>query len=151
MTKITNIEDARALKAENLPLDLPVEHRTFSPEYTRHWVRLMDAHGSFVRAINDYVAGPRAGSLGKWKLVRRRLTALDNTRGECLAFLSKLGGDVEPLVFKSEQDGHEHDVLRLFLSERAAPFIQYWGGVIDAVDAGVELQIEPGDIPPWID
>src|SRR5437016_13926954 len=108
MTKITSIGDARALKAANLPLNLPVEHRPFSREYTRHWVRLMDAHGAFVRAINDYVAGPRAGSPGKWKLVRRRLTALDAAAGECVALLSKLGGDVEPPVFQAEQDGQEH-------------------------------------------
>lgn len=145
MTKITNIEDARALKAANLPLNLPVEHRTFSREYTRHWVHLINAHDAFARAINDYIAGPRAGSPGKWKLVRRRLTALDNTRGECLAFLSKLGGDVEPLVFKSDRDEHEHCLLGLFLSERVAPFIQYWSGAIDAVDADCKLRIETSD------
>jgi hypothetical protein len=151
MTKIINIEDARALKAVNLPLDLPVNRRTFGPEYTRHWVRLMDAHDMFVRAINDYVAGPRAGSRSHWKLVRRRLTALDIVLGECAAFVRELGGDVQPLVFKVDQDEHERDLLWMFLSERVAPFIYYWDGVIDAVDAGNELRIDPGDIPPWIE
>jgi hypothetical protein len=151
MTEITNIEDARALKAVNLPLNLQVEHRTFSREYTRHWVRLMNAHGAFERAIEDYTAGPRAGSLGKWKLLRRRLDALESIGVDCLAFLNKLGGDVEPQVFKSDQDRHEHDLLCFFLSERAVPFIQYWNEELDIVEAGCKLRIKQGDIPPWIE
>jgi hypothetical protein len=149
MTKITDIEDARALKAMNLPLDLPVDHRTFSPEYTRHWFGLMDAHGRFVQAVSEFSVGARAGSRGKLKLVRRRLTALDAAACECLAFIKKLGG--EPLVFKSNQDEQESAMLWSFLNERAVPFIQYWGEIINAVDAGAELRIDLGDIPPWIE
>jgi len=133
-----------------IPLTTPVEERTFSAEYTRHWVRLMDAHGGFLQAVNDYTTGARAGSLGKWKLMRRKLVALGQAFRQCVAFLGKLGGDVLPPVFKTEQDEQEHAMLGHFLTERAAPFIKFWGDAIDAVDAGASLAIKPGDIPPWL-
>lgn len=105
---ITQLEHARALKRMNVPLNTPVEERTFSLEYSDHWFRLMDAHDGFAQAVSEYVAGARAGSPGKWKLMRRRLTALDEAARKCVALLGKLGGDVLPPVFKSQQDEHEH-------------------------------------------
>jgi hypothetical protein len=94
MTKITDIEDARFLKAANLPLNLRIKQRTFSLKYSRRWVDLMKAHTAFVRAVNKYTAGARAGSPGKWKLMQRRLTALDQAAVECIDFVDKLGGNV---------------------------------------------------------
>lgn len=147
---VTKLEHARAFKQMNMPLNTPVEERTFSAEYTRHWLRLMDAHGDFVQAVNDYTTGARAGSPGKWKLMRRRLAALDQAFRQCVAFLGKLGGDVAPPVFKTEQDEHEYAGLGYFLTEHAAPFLTFWGDAMDAVDAGASLTIKPGDIPPWL-
>jgi hypothetical protein len=151
MTKITDIEDARFLKAANLPLNLRIKQRTFSLKYSRRWVDLMKAHTAFVRAVNKYTAGARAGSPGKWKLMRRRLTALDQAAVECIDFVDKLGGNVQPPVFKSEQDGHEYMVLASFITERALPFIQFWADAVDAVEAGTAMRIDLGDIPPWIE
>jgi hypothetical protein len=151
MQPIIKLEHARALKAMHLPLNTPVEEGKFSLEYSEHWFDLMDAHGAFVSAVDEYTAGPRAGTRGKWRLMRRRLAALDAVAIECLAFVRKLGGNAKPLVFKSEQDEQEGGLLRFFLRERVAPFIQYWVEAINAVDAGAELRIESGDIPPWLD
>jgi hypothetical protein len=133
-----------------MPLTTPVEDRIFSAEYTRHWVRLMDAHGGFVQAVNDYTTGTRVGSPRKWKLIRRRLLVLDQAFRQCVAFLGKLGGDVLPPVFKNEQDEQEHSMLGHFLTERAAPFIKFLGDAVDAVDGGASLAIKPADIPPWL-
>jgi hypothetical protein len=72
----------------------------------------------------------------------------------CDAFVGKLSGTKKPgdvPVFKSEQDGHECLLLSRFLTERAIPFVEFWEGAIDAVDAGATLTIEPGDIPLWMD
>ena len=149
-SNITRLEDARALKAMNLPLNMPVEKRKFSLEYSNHWVDLMNAHTDFMNAVGEYIQGPRAGTQGKWKLIRRRLTALDHAADQCVAFLAKLGSDVVPPVFKAEQDEHEHAILGSFLTERAGPFIQWWGEAIDAVNAGAELTFKPGDVPPWV-
>ncbi|MEY9594427.1 hypothetical protein ABIA06_006718 [Bradyrhizobium yuanmingense] len=151
MSRIANIADARILKARGLPLDLPIEEATFSLEYSRHWFRLMEAHSTFMNAINEYAAGPRAGSPGKWKLAKRRLAGLDGAMGECLCFASKLGGGSDPPVFESEQDRHEHDLLLFFLLKRAAPFVQFWSRAIEAADAGAELLIRPSDVPLWFD
>jgi hypothetical protein len=57
---------------------------------------------------------------------------------------------VAPPVFQNEQDEQEHAILSHFLTERTAPFIQFWRDAIDAVDAGASLAIKPGDIPPWL-
>jgi hypothetical protein len=38
-----------------------------------------------------------------------------------------------------------------FLKSRAEPFILFWAGALDAVDAGAELTINPGDVPVWFD
>lgn len=147
---VTKLEHARAFKQMNMPLNTPVEQRIFSAEYRRRWVHLMAAHSEFMQAVDEYTTGTRAGSSGKWKLMRRRLVALMQAFGQCVAFLGKLGGDVQPPVFKSEQDEHEHALLGHFLTERAEPFIQYWRDAIDAVNAGASLEIKPGDIPTWL-
>jgi hypothetical protein len=83
--------------------------------------------------------------------MRRRLTALDQAAVECIDFVDKLGGNVQPPVFKSEQDGHEYMVLASFITERALPFIQFWADAVDAVEAGTAMRIDLGDIPPWIE
>lgn len=147
---VTKLEHARVFKQMKMPLNTPVEQRTFSAEYTRRWLRLMDAHDEFMRTVSEYTTGARAGSPGKWKLMRRKLVALDQAFSQSVAFLGKLGGDVLPPEFKTEQDAHEHAGLGHFLTERAAPFIQFWRDATDAVDAGTSLTITPGDIPPWL-
>jgi hypothetical protein len=149
-TMLTKLEHARAFKQMKMPLNTPVEQRIFSAEYTRHWCRLMDAHDEFMQAVNEYTTGARAGSPGRWKLIRRRLVALDQAFRQCVAFLGKLGDDVLPSEFKNDQDEQEHAILSHFLTEHAAPFIKFWGDAIDAVDAGASLEIKPGDIPTWL-
>ncbi|WP_407192821.1 hypothetical protein [Bradyrhizobium sp. STM 3566] len=146
---VTKLEHARALKQMKIPLNTPVEQRTFSAEYTRNWVHLMAAHREFTQAVTQYTTGTRAGSPGKWKLMRCKLIALDRAFSRCGVLLGKLGGDVLPPEFRTEQDEHEHAILGHFLTEHAAPFIQFWKDGIDAVDAGASLTIKPSDIPPW--
>ena len=115
-TAITRLEDARKLKQMGLPVDTPVENRTFSLDYSNHWVALMNAHGEFLSAVLEYIDGARAGSPGKWRLVGRRLKALDETARRCVEFVGRLGGNALPPVFKTEQDEHEHALLGYFLS-----------------------------------
>jgi hypothetical protein len=67
-----------------------------------------------LQAVNDYTTGARAGSPGKWKLMRRKLVALDQAFRQCAGFLGELVGDVLPPVFKNEQDEHEHAILGPF-------------------------------------
>lgn len=113
---ITKLEHARAFKQMKMQLNTPVEQRTFSAEYSRRWFRLMAAHDEFLQAD---VTGTRAGSPGKWKLIRCKLLALDQAFSQCVALLGKLGGGVLPPEFKTEQDAHEHAFLGYFLTERA--------------------------------
>jgi hypothetical protein len=151
---ITRLEDARVLRKIGAPLNMPIEERTFSPDYSNHWTDLTNAYAKFMIAVHEYSDGPRAGSPGKWRSVRRRLVALRKEMLNCDAFIGKLGGIVTPgtkPVFKSEQDAAECQVLLLFLTGRAMPFVEYWEGAIDAVDAGTALTIKPGDIPLWFD
>jgi hypothetical protein len=74
----TNLDDARELKAAGLRLNLPLEHRTFSQEYSEHWFGLMEARTRFMIAVLEFSGGVRSGSPGKWKLAKRRLGALSS-------------------------------------------------------------------------
>jgi hypothetical protein len=56
---VTKLEHARAFKQMQMPLNTPVEQRTFSAEYTRHWFHLMAVHYEFMQAVNEYTTGTR--------------------------------------------------------------------------------------------
>jgi hypothetical protein len=151
---ITRLEDARVLRKMGAPLNIPIEYREFSREYSEHWFDLQNAHSKFMIAVYEFSDGPRAGSPGKWRLVKRRFVALGKEMLKCDAFVGKLGGVVtpgDPLVFKSEQDAHECQLLSMFLTDRAMPFADYWQDAIEAVDDGIALAINPGDMPTWFD
>src|ERR1700730_14269837 len=137
------------------PLDMPVEDRSFSEEYSQHWVALMNAHDRFMITVSEYSGGPRAGSVGKWKLVKRRFAGLCNEMQNCDAFVGRrFGGEQLSKVrdgTASQQEQQECHVMAFFLTERAMPFAAFWESAIDAVDDGTPLTIKPGDIPRWTD
>jgi hypothetical protein len=148
----TNLDDARELKSVGLPVNLPLEHREFSAEYSEHWLALLKAKTDFVIAVRRYSdGGPRAATARQWKLLKRRFASLTKAMQDCDAFVSKLGGNTNPPVYKSEHDRGECLVMAYFLTERAMPFAEFWQSAFDAVDAGTPLTIRPGDIPKWID
>jgi hypothetical protein len=154
--KVTDIDAARILKKMGVPLNLPIERKTFSEAYTKHWFALLDAHSKFTSAVGELADGPRAGSLGKLRLVKRRFAGLCKEMQICDAFIGELSGvtreapGADP-VFKTEQDANECALLSSFLTDRATPFAKFWEAAIEAVDAGDTLTIEPGDIPTWLD
>jgi hypothetical protein len=150
-TKPTNLNDARDLKRAGLPLNLPLEHRTFSQDYSRHSLGLMAAYGRFMVAVHGYSDGPRAGAVGQWKLVKRRFVSLNHAMRDSDRFVGTLSGNETPPIFKSDQDMHECHLLAYFLADRATPFASFWQDAIDAVDAGSSLKIMPGDAPKWFD
>jgi hypothetical protein len=102
---ITKLDDARDLKRAGLPVGLPIVRKEFTREYSEHWIPLMKAHAHFVIAMREFSDRARQGSPGKWKLVKRRFDGLSKAMLSCDAFVGKLGGNVDPPVFKSEQDG----------------------------------------------
>lgn len=150
-TKPTELGDARELKRVGFPLNTPLEHRTFSQKYSEHWFCLMTAQAKFVVAVRKFSDGPRAGNAGQWKSLKRRFDGVINALRDCDEFIGKLSGNVTPPVFKSEQDGQECRILSDFLLDRATPYVKFWQSVIEAVDGGMPLTIEPGDIPKWLD
>jgi hypothetical protein len=148
---VTDLDDARQLRRAGLPIDLPLTHREFSREYSVHWFDLMSAHVRFMIAVRKFSDGPRTGTPSQWKLVKRGLKGLSRAMQSCDAFVGKLSGNVNPPVFKSEQDGRECRILSEFLVDRAMPFAEYWQSAIDAADDATPLTIRPADIPKWID
>jgi hypothetical protein len=154
MTKppaVTSLNDARELKAAGLPVNIPLEHRTFGLEYSEHWFSLLRAKTNFAIAVRIYSDGPRAGSAGQWKSVKRRFGGIIKAVNDCGAFVVKLGGDTDPPTYRSDHDRGECLAMASFLAERALPFAEFWKCAIDAVDDGTPLTIRPGDIPKWID
>jgi hypothetical protein len=142
---ITKIEDARSLKTMKLPLNLPIEDRTFSEEYSKNWFALYGAYEQFIVAVHDHAVGPRAGSFGKFRLLQRRFVALHKQMRRCDDFCGKLA------MSTSEQDQHEAQILAYFLIERATPFYEFWADIITTLEDGGEVAINPSDIPRWID
>ena len=130
--KITNLQDARAMQRMGMPLDTPVEHRKFSAEYTRHWVKLMEAHHKFMRTLSKY---SQSATPAAWAKVDRRFD-------ELMAVVKTS----PPL-----KDDVEQTILDAFKQGRAFPFLEYWAGALDAVEDGAELTIRSGDIPTWVD
>ena len=108
---VTRLEHARHLKQAGLPLNTPVEDRTFSAAYSKHWLPLMDAHAAFMRAIGEF---SDTQAPGKWTLAKRRLAALDAATARCVDFMSELD------TSDAEQDMHEAALLQFFITERCA-------------------------------
>jgi hypothetical protein len=148
---VTQLDDARVLKKLGAPLNKPVVHREFRPEYTERWIELQNAYTRFMSALVEFVDGPRAGSARKWRHLVRRLDGMHTAMTECDALVGKLSGNVTPPVFETDQDRGECLAMSFFLTERAMPFVDFWDDALDAVDAGTELMIRPEDIPPWLD
>src|SRR5215831_238618 len=92
----TRLEDARALKQIGAPLNTPIEERTFPTEYSKHWFRLMKAHADFMIAVSEYSSEKRAGTIGKWRALNRRLKALEHEARRCDDFFAKLCGNPPP-------------------------------------------------------
>jgi hypothetical protein len=130
--KITNLEDARAMQRMGMPLDTPVEHRMFSAEYTRHWVKLMNAHLKFMRTMGKY---SKSLTPAMWGKMGRRFDELIT--------LVKMSPPFE--------DDTEQAILEMWKQGYAFPFLGYWAGALDAVEDGAELTIRPGDIPMWVE
>jgi hypothetical protein len=150
-TIVADLDDARQLKRADLPIDLPLTHREFSRAYSAHWFDLMNAHVRFIVAMRKYFDGPRAGTPSEWKLVKRRFDGISKAMLQCDNLVGKLSGNVDPPVFKSEQDSAECQIISAFLVDRAMPFAEYWQSAIEAADDGTPLTIRPGDIPKWVD
>jgi hypothetical protein len=149
-SKPTKLDDARELKRAGLPLNTPLEHRTFSQEYSEHWFRLLITLREFMVAAGKFCDGPR-GNAGRWNSLKRRFGGFRNALRDCDESIGKLSGNVTPPAFKSEQDEQECRILSDFLLNRATPYVTFWQNVTETVDGGVSQRIEPGDIPKWLD
>jgi hypothetical protein len=128
---------------------LPIGVRPLSERYSARTCTVATDQVKFLLALHHY---SRAPSPRKWRLAKRRLTALGMAVSRCCDLVDMLGGDVpagtEP-VFKTEQDQYEHKRLADFIATKALPFIEFWEKALAAVDAGAALPIEPKDVPVW--
>jgi hypothetical protein len=142
-TKPVQLQDARVMQRMGLPLNTPVETRTFSKDYSKHWLAMMDAHGKFMTAMFVYCSSDQSPS--RWHQVKRKLHMLDQKVIRAIDTLEQLG----EAGLGSEQEQHEYALLRMFVVERALPFLSYWNDAIEAVEAGGSLTITASDIPRW--
>jgi len=137
---VTRIEEARDMKAMGWPLDTPVVDGVMSKGTTMHFKAIVKAHAAFENARNEYVFGPRAESVGKWKLLRRRLVDLDQISAKAGDFaLAQRGGD-----------DHSVEVIAQIVI-RIAEFIRFWHEAIEIVEGGEPLKISAGDVPKVFD
>ena len=135
---ITSIDDARTMLRMGMPLNTPVEERKFSAAAAATVAKLANAHEQFMTALLKFLDDPSAGSLVKWRLVKKRFDLLVVQVERSDAALTNLPGD-------------EQKLLAIFLFDRAEPFVRYWGTVLDVVDNGGEAVIDKDDMPRWYD
>jgi hypothetical protein len=134
MDKITNIQDAKALKRMGASLNTPVERRCFSAAYSKQWFALMKAHDDFCGALADYI---EAESFPKWRRLRKCLNGIALAATPAVAAIDKF------------KDPIEQTLLAEFLVRRAEPFFNYWVDALDAVEDGTALELTPADWPRW--
>ena len=147
MRKPTRLKDARVSKRMGVPLNSPVEDRTFSKEHETHCKKLMKAHYNFIKAIYDFVDGKEeaALSLRQQLLLLRKFKVLRREVRRCDTFVTKrMDGD------PADQKTKEVQVMDYFVRERAIPFINYWEDAFHAAEHG-GMTIKPDDIPKWTD
>jgi hypothetical protein len=130
--KITNLEDARAMQRMGIPLDTPVEHRMFSAEYTRHWIKLMQAHHKFILTMVKY---SKSLTPAMWNKMGRRFDELITLVQTSPPF----------------EDANEQAFLEMWKQRYAFPFLEYWAGAFDAAEDGAVLKIHSRDIPKWVE
>ena len=130
--KITNLEDARAMQRMGMPLDTPVEHRWFSAEYTRHWIKLMNAHHKFMRTMGKY---SESLTPAMWNKMCRRFDELITLVQTSPPF----------------KDDNEQAIHEAWKQGYAAPFLKFWAGAFDAAEDGAVLKISSSDIPMWVE
>jgi hypothetical protein len=141
---ITRLRDARVFKKLGKPLNMPVEERTFSKEYTKHWYALNKAHDKFTIAIKNYSDGPRAGSSGAWRLVARHFHTIKKEMQNCDAFVGR--------QLRGNPAQHECHVMAWFLTERAMPFMSFWESLFDTLmNSDETISFNGADVPRWFD
>jgi hypothetical protein len=130
-----------------VPLNFPVEDRTFSKEYETHWKKQLKAQYNFMKAIYDFIDGKEeaALSLRQQLLLLRKFKVLRREVRRCDAFITKrIDGD------PADQKTQQVQVMDCFIRERAIPFINYWEDAFQAAERG-GMTIKPDDIPKWTD
>ena len=116
---------------------MEIEDRTFSDEYSRHWMALMAAQQDFMRAMHRHIAEdptPR-----HFRNAKRAFKMLSRAMQRCDAYIEKTTDDIEG------------QILAHFLTERAMPFMAFWQRLIDTAESGREVRFKASDIPPWTD
>jgi hypothetical protein len=135
--KVTKLEDAKAMRRMGVPLNTEVEERTFSDEYSTHWIKLMNAQGAFMAAFHRFAAEDNTPR--QWRNVKRAFKVLSREIEQCGAYV---GEEPDPL---------QAAILAGFLADRAAPFMAYFQDVIVRIDAHHPVTLRAEDIPPWVE
>jgi len=140
MTEITDIQDARAMKRMGAPLNTPVEHREFDLAISKHWINLKNAENGFDHALVEYAKGPRAGSVGKFNLMKRRNEAL-----------YKVAADAHKFAEHYEKDPIQQRII-FELIARALYVVEWWREAFAAAEAGDDgVNIDLRDAPRVFD
>jgi hypothetical protein len=129
-------QDTKALNKMGAALNSPGAHEKFGPALAKCQDRLVCAQLRFLNTVFRYARGKH--SFYKRRQVGRRLDDIREAIRRSDAFADRLG------------DTNRSD-LKSFLSERAAPFVEFWQNAIEALDNGLPLEINPKAIPIWFD
>jgi hypothetical protein len=133
---VTNGEN----KVKVTTLDTPVVDVVMSKGTATHFEAIVKAYAAFENAMNEYVFGPRAGSVGKGKMLRRRLVDLDQISGKA--------GDFA----RAQSGGDDHSVEAIVpILIRIAEFIRFWQEKFEILEGGEPVTISAGDVPRIFD
>jgi hypothetical protein len=134
MSDLVNIEDAKVLKRMGLPLNMPVQHRQFAREGTKHYTALWSDLTAFCNAMYDYRDNSTEKNFKGWKRV---LGKMRRRAKELLAHADRL------------EDRHEAACLHAFIERKVAPFYDGWCEVFEALESGEPVTIRPINEWEW--
>jgi hypothetical protein len=89
MNDITKIRNARALKAMGMPLNMPVEERTFAPKGTKLWVAVIRRGRDFLEKTIKYGEDMTPRRYKEWHRAHARLVRAVDTLNEYITELMK--------------------------------------------------------------
>jgi hypothetical protein len=149
MADVTKIDVARDLKAAGLPLNTEVEERLFSEDYSRKLINLLKARNDFLVAV---IAFKDDNSMPKFRKMKRQLKYIVRAARHMEELGIKLGGSVSPPVFADERDQGDFYIIHDLLTQKVAPFVEHWAGIIASLEVGEEppeVRLFNDEADPW--
>jgi hypothetical protein len=136
--RIIRLEDARSMKAMDLPLDIPVIERGMLPEQSEKMrIDTMKAAGRCRQTVRDYLANQNEKTYTKLKRTHKRL-------GREIAKTLDADSDDRQLA-------DEKEIARAFIKPHCFTAYQKWADIIASLESGNAVRLSDDAWPTETD